>query len=48
MEALLERFHGFASSPLFGDVADPAAGGAGEGVATRDGAPSAGDGGAQG
>ena len=46
--ALLGKFRGFASSPLSGDAADPVAGGAGEGIATRDGAPSAGDGGVQG
>ena len=48
VEALLGKFRGFASSPLSGDAADPTAGGAGEGIATRDGAPSAGDGGVQG
>ena len=48
VEALLERFRGFASSPLSGDAADPAAGGAGEDVVTQGGAPSAGNGGVQG
>ena len=48
VEALLKKFRGFASAPLSGDAADPAAGGAGEGDVTRGGAPSAGDGGVQG
>ena len=48
VEALLKRFRGFASAPLSGDAADPAAGGTGEDVATRGGAPSTGDGGVQG
>ena len=46
--ALLKRFRGFASAPLFGDAADHAAGGAGAGDVTQGGATSAGDGGVQG
>ena len=48
VEALLKKFRGFVSAPLSGDAANPAAGGAGEGVATQGGALSAGDGGVQG
>ena len=48
VEALLKEFHDFVLVPLTGDAADPAAGGAGEDVVTRGGAPSAGDGGVQG
>ena len=48
VEALLKRFRGFASAPLSGDAADPAADGAGAGDVTQRGAPSAGDGGVQG
>ena len=48
VEALLKKFRGFASAPLSGDAADPAAGGAGEDIITQGGAPSAGDGGVQG
>ena len=48
VEALLEKFRGFASSPLSGDAVDPAAGGAGEDDVTHGGAPFAGDGGVQG
>ena len=47
VEALLKKFRGFASAPLSGNAADPAAGGAGEDVVTQGGAPSAGDGGVQ-
>nr|XP_040258157.1 ribonuclease Y-like [Aegilops tauschii subsp. strangulata] len=45
VEALLKRFHGFVLAPSTGDATDPAAGGAGEGDATKGGAPSAGGGG---
>ena len=48
VKALLKKFRGFVSAPLSADAADPAAGGAGECVASRDGGPSASDGGAQG
>ena len=50
VEALLKKFRGFALTPSTGGATDPAAlaGGAGEGDATKGGAPSVGDGGVQG
>nr|XP_040258425.1 uncharacterized protein LOC109766257 [Aegilops tauschii subsp. strangulata] len=50
VEALLKKFHGFVLVPSTGDAIDPAApaDGAGEGDATKGGAPSAGDGNVQG
>ena len=48
VEALLKKFCGFVLAPSTGDATDPVAGGAGEGDATKGGAPSAGDGGVQG
>ena len=48
VEALLNKFCGFVLTPSTVDATDPAAGGAGEGDATKGGAPSAGDGGVQG
>ena len=48
VEALLKKFRGFLLVPSTGDATDPATGGAGEGDATKRGAPSAGDGGVQG
>ena len=48
VEALLKKFRGFASAPLSGDAADPAAGGSGEGDITQGGASSTGDGSVQG
>ena len=47
VEALLKKFRGFASAPLSGYVADPAAGGEGEDNVAHEVAPSAGDGGAR-
>ena len=50
VEALLKKFRGFVLAPSTGDATDPAAPAddAGEGDATKEGAPSAGDGGVQG
>ena len=48
VEALLKKFRGFASAPLSGDVADPAAGGEGEDNVAPEVAPSVGDGGVRG
>ena len=45
VEALLKKFRGFVSAPLFGDVADPVACGEGEDNVAHEVAPSAGDGG---
>ena len=44
VETLLEKFRGFVSAPLSGDVADPVAGGEGEGSVAHKVASSAGDG----
>ena len=50
VEALLKKFRGFVLPPSTGDATDPAApsSSAGEGDATKGGAPSMGDGGVQG
>nr|XP_020182760.1 MAP7 domain-containing protein 1-like [Aegilops tauschii subsp. strangulata] len=50
VEALLKKFRGFTLAPSTGSATDPAApsGGAGEGDATKEGAPLVGDGGVQG
>ena len=49
-EALLKRFRGFALAPSTGGATDPATppGSAGEGLATKEGAPLVGDGDVQG
>ena len=50
VEALLKKFRAFDPTPMAGSAADPTApgGGTGEGDATKEGAPLAGDGDVQG